>query len=221
MTDALRVARTFVCMALVTSIVVAAGCQRPAMVHVPMQYRPTGSMETGAISGGLPAGQSLAVTVTDSRTDRTAIGTNVEKEGAAVPVYAEGNPDRFVREAVSRELGNVGLTVASDPSQAKRDLHIDLRRFWTEESSLYHGTVTANVELRSASGKVLWQGLTSGTSKRFGRSLSPENYQEAFSDATMNMVENLLKNGDFLTALRAPEPTAAPPAGGRKGKPRR
>lgn len=203
---------------MLPSIFLTAACQRPAMVRVPMEYRPTGPLETGAISGGLPAGQTVAVTATDSRADRSAIGTNVEKEGAPIPIYAEGNPDQFVREAVARELGNVGMSVVNDPSQAKRVLHFDLNRFWTEESSLYRGTVNANVELRTASGKVLWHGLASGSSKRFGRSLSSENYQEAFSDATMDMIQNLLKNGDFLAALRAPEPAApAPAARGRTG----
>jgi uncharacterized lipoprotein YajG len=201
---------------LIGAAVLAGGCQRPVQLLVPLDYRPTNRLEAAKI-GPVPAGQTLAVTVTDSRTEGTNIGKNIEKD-VAVPILAQqANPDQFFRDALSRELANAGFSIATDPSRAGRTLHLNLRRFWTEESNLYRSTINADAELKSASGKVLWQGPVAGYSKRFGRSLSPENYQQAFSDATVDLVQTLLQNKGFLSALQTPE--AAPR--GRKPPPRR
>lgn len=195
---------------LVGSATIMGGCYRPAMLHVALDYRPTDRVPLDNGGGSLPPGQSLAVVVTDSRSDVSVIGKNVEKE-EVVPVYVEqGTPEQFLREAVSRELTNAGLWIANDPAQATRILHLDLTRFWTEESSqqssLYRGVITANAELKTAAGKVLWHGGVGGNSKRSGPSLSPPNYQEAFSDAAVDLVHNLIKNDSFVKALATHEP---------------
>ena len=56
--------------------------------------------------------------------------------------------------------------------------------------------------MNDASGRQLWKGTVNGTAKRFGRSLNPENYQEVFSDAMVNLVEGLLNNAGFRAALK-------------------
>ncbi len=194
------------------------GCYRPVMLHVPMDYRPTDRLRLDNGATSLPPGQSLTVTVSDSRTDVSLIGKNVER-AEAIPLYAErGTPDQFLREAVSRELTNAGLWITNDPDQATRVLHLDLTRFWTEESaaqssqapSLYRAVITANAELKAAGGKVLWQGGVGGDSKHSGRSLSPEEYQAAFSDAAVDLVHNLMKNDSFTKALVGREQPQAP-----------
>lgn len=194
------------------------GCYRPGMLHVPMDYRPTDRLRLDNGATSLPPGQSLAVTVTDSRSDVSLIGKNTEK-AEAIPLYAErGTPDQFLREAVSRELTNAGLWITNDPDQASRVLHLDLTRFWTEESAaqssqtpaLYRAVITANAELKAAAGKVLWQGGVGGDNKHSGRSLSPEEYQAAFSDAAVDLVHNLMKNDSFIKALVGREQPQAP-----------
>jgi hypothetical protein len=190
---------------MLSGAILMGGCWRPPLLRVTLKYRPTNTLEFANIAGALPVGQSLAVTVTDSRSDRSTVGKNIENN-VPVPVYAEhGTPDQFVREAISRELTHAGFLIVTEPTQATRILQLDLRQFWTEESSMYRGMITVNVGLKTALGKVLWQGGGGGSSNRFGRSLKPENYQEAFSDAVVDLVQNLLKNQDFMNALRSPD----------------
>ena len=188
------------------------------MLHVSMEYRPTDRLRLDNAVRSLPPGQSLGVVVTDSRNDVSLVGKNIAKD-EPVPLYTErGTPDQFLREAVSRELTNAGFWVANDGDQATRVVHFDLTRFWTEETagqpaSLYRSVITANAELKAAPDKVLWQGGVGGTSKHSGRSLSPAEYQKAFSDAAVDLMQNLMKNDSFIKALVAreqPSPTPEP-----------
>jgi Uncharacterized lipoprotein len=192
-------------------IVPATGCRPPVtQLAVPLEYRPTSTLQLGQFGGPLAAAPPLGVTVSDDRTDKTAVGTNVEEKDHPVPVLAaQESPEQFVREAVSRGLSESGLTIAPDPSQARCTLRLSITRFWTEESSLYRGSVAANAALVTKSGKSLWNGAVSGTSKRFGRSLSPENYQETFSDAVVELVQNLLGDSRLRDALPCNTPQAA------------
>ncbi len=192
------------------------GCQRPSIVHVPLAYRPTDTLQVPKIEGGLPPDLRLAITVTNGRSDRVDIGENVEKD-TVVPVLPEQTtPEQFLQEAVSLELSRAGFAVATEAAQGTRVLHLDLRRFWTQESSMYRGTINVNAELTDPSGKQLWQGGIAGDSKRFGRSLSPENYQETFSDASIDLVHNLLSSEGFIRALQAPVKPAPKPGKQRR-----
>lgn len=196
--------------ALIASLM--AGCAPPATLYVPLAYRPTDTLQVPKFEGGLPPDLVLAVVVTNSRSDRVDVGQNVEKDTAVPVIPQQLTPEQFLQQAVSLELGRAGFAVvnppANDPSQAAgatkatRVLHLDLRRFWSEESSLYRTTINVNAELQNPSGKILWQGGAAGDNQRSGRSLSPANYQESFSDAAIDLVQNLLKNEALVRALQ-------------------
>ena len=47
----------------------------------------------------------------------------------------------------------------------------------------------------------MWTGITRGTSTRFGRSYSAENYYEALSDSLVDAVHNLMGSAAFHSAL--------------------
>src|SRR5215218_83435 len=68
------------------------GCNKPTSLSVPMQFRPTNTLNTNAVSGRLPAAGTAKVymaPVEDKRTEKQdLIGENLENDGKAVPVYA-------------------------------------------------------------------------------------------------------------------------------------
>ena len=77
----------------------------------------------------------------------------------------------------------------------------EVRQFFVEETGTYQGQIALHVTVRSPAGEVLWEGSTSGTNSRFGRSYKAENYYETFSDSLIDATTSLLKNSDFVKAL--------------------
>lgn len=184
-----------------------AGCRPPVtQLAVPLEYRPTSTLRLDKVGGAVTGAPPLAVAVSDDRADKTTVGKNVEKEGRPVPVLAErSTPEQFLTDAVGRALGQAGVTVA-EPGRARCTLRLSITNFWTEEASTYHGSIAANASLVSKGGASLWSGTATGQSKRFGRSLSAANYQETFSDASLDLVQGLLADPGFRSALPCAEP---------------
>lgn len=203
----MRFFRTLAIAPLFALAAALAGCRPPVtQLAVPLEYRPTGTLRLEKIGGAVTGAPPLAVAVSDDRADKTAVGKNVEKEGHPVPVLAtRSTPEQFLTDAVARALGQAGVTVA-EPGQARCTLRLSITSFWTEEASTYRGSIAANASLVSKGGAPLWSGAVTGQSKRFGRSLSPENYQETFSDASIDLVQSLLANPGLRSALPCAEP---------------
>ncbi len=198
-----------------------AGCRPPiTKLAVPLVYRPTNTLHLEQIDGGVKNAAPLGLAVTDDRADKSAVGKNAEKEGHSIPIVADGStPEQFLRDAVGRALGQAGVTIAPEAGQARCTLRLSITSFWTEETGLYRGSIGANASLVTRGGRALWGGNASGQAKRFGRSLSAENYQETFSDASVEMVQNLLGNAGFRSALPCTEAQREKPA--ETEKPRR
>jgi hypothetical protein len=181
------------------------GCTRPAQLRVPLDYRATERPSVGTFTA--PSGLKLAVTVEDARGGATEIGRNSE-DTPPVPIYPAGPAvDAFVRDAVARQLTDLGITVEPERAKAGKVLALRVRRLWVEETNTYKAEITADVVLTDAARR-LWQGQLTGTNERFGRSLQPENYQETLSDSIVDLVQTPA----FVAALNAP---AARPHGGK------
>ena len=180
----------------------AGGCGKNASsVTVPMKFRPTSQMNMNTFAGDLPESTVFVAPVTDARDRQDQVGENLEDE-KPVPVFASGTePTEFVRGVMTSLLTRAGLQVGQDQGQADRALLTDLHHFWTQETNTYEAEVRATVTVQDQGGRQLWKGTVNGTAERFGRSLKAENYQEVFSDATLEMVEGLLNNPGFRAAL--------------------
>jgi hypothetical protein len=149
-----------------------------------------------------PSLKLFVAPVSDDRADKTKIGENTEVAGIPPrPIYSAGaTPAEFVGSVLARELSSVGMAPVPEP-QANRVLSVRLVRFYTTESTRYFTDVAATAEVRDAAGRVLWSGQSAGQSDRFGRSLSPENYNEGFSDATLQMVSGIVNDPGFRKAI--------------------
>ena len=197
-------------------VALLAACERPKELRVPLDYRPTDRLALAGLR--VAPGTRVAVRVTDHRTDAASIGSNTEDTAKPVPIYASSPPpDAFVQDGVARELTNAGVAVEPEAKSATKILKLDLQRFWVDETNTYHSTILAGADLTDTGGKSLWRGQVSGNNQKFGRSLSAENYQETFSDAVVDMVQNLLRNPTFVEALNAP-PSHTPEARSRSRK---
>ena len=189
--------------AFATLLGVFAGCNTgpKGPLTVPLQFRP-GHSEP--LTGSLPATDAKVhvEAVKDKRANKEEIGRNIEDE-TPVPVYAGADkaPAEFVREVLTEELQKFGIQMADAPEAADRIIAIDLNKFYVEESNNYRGEVAAIATVTDKGGRVRWKGPIGGEGKTFGRSLSPTNYNEAFSDATRRTVGSLVNNPKFAEAI--------------------
>jgi len=173
-------------------------------LDVPLVFRPE-KVASGRYNA-VPASPALKLhiaPVVDDRAAKDSIGQNAElRNSEPRPIRAaDRTPAEFFDEVLAKELKLAGYPSTSSRGDANRVLVTRLTRFYTVESRTYNGEVAAAVEVRDASDRVIWQGQASGSSSRFGRSMSRENYQECFSDATLNLISGLLSNKDFQAAM--------------------
>jgi hypothetical protein len=169
-------------------------------INVPLTFRPA---HAEPISTSLAASDMKVHVeqVKDKRPDKDTIGQNTE-DANALPVYAaDKQPGEFLRSVLIEELQKNGVEMADAPEAADRIISIDLTRFYCEESNTYRAEVAAVADVRNKGGKSLWKGTIGGKGETFGRSRSPENYNEAFSDATRRTVGTLLNNPKFAEAI--------------------
>ena len=208
-TKPLFVAGRFRFVALVGSLAallgVHAGCNGlgggpKGPLNLPLQFTPN---RADPLSGSLEANDVKVhlELVEDVRENKEEIGRNVEDE-VPVPVYASGKtPAEFVHDVLEDELKNLGADVTDAPEAADRIISLKLRKFFVEEGSSYRGEVQCHAEVRDKGGRVLWKQVVSGQGDNTGRSLSIENYNQTFSDATRRMTDALLNNPNFRAAL--------------------
>ena len=185
---------------VVAAILALTGCgSRPERVDVVPVYRLSVTPTAVAWIG---AEQTVALTIEDTRTeDRSLIGSNTED---ATPVPIHETPPGAVRDVVTKalkkELTELGAQVV-ETGPFDRALRVELIKFWVQEDNTYNGDLRVRVTVTDGSGTTLASVLATGTSKRFGRSLSVENYQETIENMLQNMMENLFQNADFQKAF--------------------
>ena len=188
---------------LLTTIVSGASCRsaRPDMLMVNPIYK---AGKTPLTVTWAPPGTAVDVSIVEGRRSPAgAIGRNIE-EGKPVKIFENpaGGSLVLVRGAMASELRAAGFSV-SDGAPAPYRVQITLQRFWVEEENTYLGEVRLRVSVFGSSGEVLGDAVVSGTSSRWGRSLSEENYQETFDSALRDAIEKLFKDPRFQDAFRS------------------
>lgn len=142
--------------------------------------------------------------IKDDRADKAKIGENREEdELGARPVTSEGpSVSEFIRGVFTRELSSIGLTPIATKADANRVLEFSLSQFFVIETGTYKAEISGTVTLKDGAGAVLYSGLVRGDNSTFGRSFSAENYQQVLSNATTEVLENLLKTAEFASKLK-------------------
>jgi hypothetical protein len=174
-------------------------------MSIPLAWTPTDPVTLPITASEAFKGQRVAVNpVVDAREDKTAIGKNVEKvidriEKPEWAVSTNSDVGSFLTDRVLKVLQVNGINaVTSDPTRVVR---LELLRFFVIEGENYKAEVAFRATIEDGQGRQLWQGLADGNANRFGASYSPENYNEALSDAFLDALKELSKNPDMLKSV--------------------
>lgn len=197
--------------ALLTVALAAGACaSSPETIAFPLVYQPTNKADPGKAAGLAPIPEGTLIflpQVVDRRQiqDPHLLGVSEEAD-PDTPVYnAAGGqvPTEFLRNVMAKELAAMGFAVTADPVAATHTVQLQLDQFWLIEGNTFQGTVMGQAWLIDRSGTTRWQGPIAGKSSRWGRSLSPENYLQAISDATLEAAVKLATTPEFRAALAA------------------
>ncbi|MCP4445760.1 MAG: hypothetical protein GY811_10525 [Myxococcales bacterium] len=187
---------------LLSTIVSGAACRRrPSLLMVnPVYMAGKQPLQATWVVPGTVVDISI---VEGRRTPAGAIGRNIEDgEPVSIVESPQGVSLELVRGALALELRATGFTVSELGAPAAYRVQIILQRFWVEEENTYLGEVRMQVRVFGGAGKMRGDALVSGTAKRWGRSLSVENYQETYDSALRDAIEKLFKDPRFQGAFR-------------------
>ena len=168
--------------------------------EIKLEYKPTSVIKNGPTNIG-----NLKIFIDDFKSDDSGneIGKNSEDEKKSISIVSKeaNGPVYLVNKAFNKEFKGIGFTVVSEKAQADRILGGTIIKFWCEETSLYQAVVRIKVEVKDKNGKVIFSKIYAETAKRFGRSLSEENYNESFSEAARHMIEIMFADNEFIKSL--------------------
>jgi len=140
--------------------------------------------------------------ITDTRKNQFEIGKNIEKKwnDSDLLITTKDNVARWITERFSQVLFDFDLSVV----KSNPDIIIqgDIIRFYVTEKSTYKTNVALNIKIKSNSGKILWEGMISGKSNKFGASYKENNYHEGLSNAIIDVAYSMLKNDQIRQALK-------------------
>jgi hypothetical protein len=202
---------SFACGALLTVALSAGACaSSPDIISFPLVYSPTSTADASKAVNLPPIPQGTLIflpQVVDRRQIQHPHMLGISEEADPdTPVYnAAGGqvPTEFLRNVMAKELAVMGLPVTADPVAATHTIQLQLDQFWLVEGNTFQGTVMGQAWLIDRSGTTRWQGSIGGKGSRWGRSLEPENYLQAISDATLDAAVKLATNPEFRAALAA------------------
>ncbi len=142
--------------------------------------------------------------IIDFKDNRSAplsrIGVNMEKENQPLTVDTKSIVADFVTDNFAAVLKKAGLEFVK--SGEDLTLSADINDFMVNETTRYMGNLTLRVRIKKGD-KVVWQGVVTGTSSRFGRSYKLDNYYETLSDSIVDAALNLVKNEDLNSRMRS------------------
>ena len=195
--------RTLLSAAVLAFVATIIGCHPNAsFLNVPLTYNPSNGGSGGSFT--LPNTKVYVPPVLDQRSNTTEIGEN-RQNAKPIPIYAEEKtPPEFVRKIMIDDFRGDGLNVVDSADAADRAVTVALQSFWVTETDTYDARVTLIVSVTDKTGNAIASNIVArGEASTFGRTLSPENYQQVLSDATDQAIGYLLKNQDFLKAISA------------------
>ncbi len=147
----------------------------------------------------------------DRRPNTQTVGENVQ-HGRPFPIITSDLVGPFAAAGVRQVLAAQG--VHADAADAQRILRGEVVQFFVREDNTYNADVVLHVQVQAQDGRVLWDATVAGRSKRWGRSMSPDNYAEAYGNALVEAAKNLFVDRGFQAAVATGEPPPLPDAGG-------
>lgn len=149
------------------------------------------------------ASASLSFGLRDMRADPSAVGVF---QDSGFIVRTSDNVGQYCTDRMGEMLVHAGARLNPSPSAA---LETELIDYHVIEGSTFVGTVRLRAIVRRGSGEP-WTKTYVGTSKRWGRTHSPDNFNEALSNALADVTQQLVQDEDFATALAGRQGSSAP-----------
>jgi hypothetical protein len=133
--------------------------------------------------------------VKDTRANKATVGLTKDTNQ---PVLTNTDVSQFCTAQFRDTLKGAGANLLQ-----AGDLRVnsELQTFTVEEGGSYVAKVILKVSVQR-SGVETWSAIFSGQSNRWGRSFSPDNYNEALSNALAQAFRNVLLSKEFATALQ-------------------
>jgi hypothetical protein len=175
------------------------GCSN--LTGIPLVWKPTSDPygeNTGSYAT-FPGQRFKIVPFTDNRENKTEIARNVESSTPKL-VTTKDDVSKWCTDRFKDSLELYGFKLVESGETIQ--LHGEVVQFHVLEDTRYKSTVGFKISALTADNKLLWQGLVTGSAKRFGKSYSQENYYETLSDAYLVAVQNFIRDEDFVKALR-------------------
>jgi hypothetical protein len=182
-------------------IVGLAACAHPGLVSAfPLEWRgvDSGPTPSPAVADGLRRHVFHVEPFVDKRPADSPIAT-IEDDPHTVQTPTD--VAAFCTKQFTDLLTAAGGHVGEGPNAVV--LRAEIMDFKVIEGGLYNGESRVQFSIQSG-GQSKWEGVYDGKSKRWGRSHSPDNYNEALSNAFAEVVRNLMQDESFGKALAGP-----------------
>jgi uncharacterized lipoprotein YajG len=192
-------------------ILVTAACGGGQISNLPLAWKAADtSVKPSPTTAQALQTVPLAFGLRDTRADQTAVGA-VEEDHYVI--RTSDNVAQYASNRFGDILRNAGANLNDAPQAI---LETDLLEFRVDEGGTYKGLVRIRVTVRRT-GFPDWARNYEGTSSRWGRSHSPDNMNEALSNALHEATTHMLQDEEFGRALLGSAisaPSAPPPPAG-------
>lgn len=188
------------------ALVVVAACGGGQISNLPLMWQ--GVEETPRPSAAVErsfAAAPFAFGLRDLRPDLTAVGVY---EGDGFVVRTSDNVAQYCSDRFGELLVHAGARLNEPPVAV---LEVELLEYNVVEGGNFNGAVRVRAIVRRGAEEAGWRRTYTGKSKRWGRTHNPENFNEALSNALVDVASQLMKDDDFANALIG-QLTAPPPA---------
>jgi hypothetical protein len=176
------------------------GCAAPRLENIPLVWmperHPAASVPPDA--RGLMSARIKVAPMTQAQDDPKLVGENREALPPR-PVTTRDDVAAFVTDRFKKLLKNAGLQVVDADETVV--LEGEITQFFVTETNLYVGEVRIRMSATDSAGNALWQGVSHGSSTRFGRSYSAANYYQSLSDALVIATTSLLSDRSLDRAV--------------------
>jgi hypothetical protein len=186
-------------------VVLVAACGRGPIYNLSLSWRGVDAVITpypavAQAFATVPIGFGLR----DVRPDPTVVGLH-EKNGFVV--RTRDNVGQYCSDRFGDLLRQAGARLDEPPMAM---VEAELLEYRVDEGGTFKGLVRVRVIVRRP-GSPDWVADYEGTSKRWGRTHSPDNFNEALSNGLAEVVTKLVRDDGFARALL---PAGPPPPGG-------
>ena len=197
---------TALLLAALTSGCIRSDLRPEGQLHLRLRFAPTDDKILAAAALDAIGKQSLRVgSFSDIRAEPAVLGANSEAQigGARKGVWTVSTDEdvpRFLAQSLEDVLRANGVTL--DKPAAGPVIKAEVRRYFVAEGETYNADALILFILEDGGGHVLGSLLAEGHAKRWGRSFSEENYQEALGNAYLEAVKSFFASREVQAAMR-------------------